>query len=105
MMRVTKILLLTVLGFVQSVQSQTNYAQYVNPFIGSEGPYPGQAQGGGDIFIGGVRPFGMVKVGIDTTAVNLTTAVLNGGWTPDGNITAVSMYTLPTLPNKAKEGC
>lgn len=23
--------------------SQTNYAQYVNPFIGSEGPYPGKS--------------------------------------------------------------
>lgn len=30
-----------------------NYAQYVNPFIGSEGPMPGLAFGGGDIFVGG----------------------------------------------------
>lgn len=63
----------------------------MNPFIGSEGPFPGQAYGGGDIFIGGARPFGVVKVGIDTTAANWTTATLNGGWTPDGNVTAISM--------------
>lgn len=71
--------------------AQVDYSQYVNPFIGSEGPFPGQAYGGGDIFIGGARPFGVVKVGIDTTAANWTTATLNGGWTPDGNVTAISM--------------
>jgi hypothetical protein len=29
------------------VSSQTDYSQYVNPFIGSEGPIPGLAFGGG----------------------------------------------------------
>jgi Putative alpha-1,2-mannosidase len=51
----------------------------------------GTGFGGGDIFVGGTRPFGVAKVGIDTTAANWSTAVLNGGWTPDGNVTGVSM--------------
>jgi putative alpha-1,2-mannosidase len=62
----------------------------VNPFIGSEGP-DGTGFGGGDIFVGGARPFGVAKVGIDSTAANWSTAVLNGGWTPDGNVTGFSM--------------
>lgn len=65
-------------------------SQYVNAFIGSEGP-DGSGFGGGDIFVGAARPFGVVKVGIDSTAANWSTAVLNGGWTPDGNVTGFSM--------------
>ncbi|KAJ9396215.1 CAZyme family GH92 [Paecilomyces variotii] len=68
-----------------------DYSQYVNPFIGSEGPIAGKGFGGGDIFVGGALPFGVVKVGIDTTAANWSIAVLNGGWTPDGNVTGISM--------------
>ncbi|KAL2003273.1 hypothetical protein VTN02DRAFT_4483 [Thermoascus thermophilus] len=71
--------------------AQVDYSQYVNPFIGSEGPVPGQSFGGGDIFVGGARPFGVVKVGLDTTAANWSIATLNGGWTPDGNVTGISM--------------
>ncbi|KAL1962334.1 hypothetical protein VTN77DRAFT_9825 [Rasamsonia byssochlamydoides] len=71
--------------------AQVDYSQYVNAFMGSEGPIPGQGYGGGDIFVGGARPFGVVKFGIDTTAANWSIAVLNGGWTPDGNVTAFSM--------------
>ncbi|KAI1678783.1 Alpha-mannosidase [Pyrenophora tritici-repentis] len=70
---------------------QTNYAQYVNPFIGAEGPTPGRAFGGGDIFVGGAVPYGVVKLGIDTYETNPQMAVLNGGFTPEGNVTAVSM--------------
>jgi hypothetical protein len=33
--------------FVTSAVSQTDYSQYVNPLIGSEGPIPGLAFGGG----------------------------------------------------------
>lgn len=73
--------------------AQVDYSQYVNPFIGSEGPFPGKGYGGGDIFIGGARPFGVAKVGIDSTAANWSIAVLNGGWTPDGNVTAISMFS------------
>lgn len=71
--------------------SQVDLSQYVNALMGSEGPTPGTAYGGGDIFVGGARPFGMAKVGLDTTAVNWEMATLNGGYTPDGNVTGVSM--------------
>lgn len=70
---------------------QVDLSQYVNALMGSEGPEPGTGYGGGDIFVGGARPFGVAKVGIDSTAVNWDTAVLNGGWTPDGNVTGISM--------------
>ncbi|KAL4796892.1 glycosyl hydrolase family 92-domain-containing protein [Aspergillus venezuelensis] len=79
------------LGLTTAVSAQVDYSQYVNPFIGSEGPFPGQGYGGGDIFVGGARPFGVVKLGIDSTAANWSMAVLNGGWTPDGNVTAITM--------------
>ena len=81
-------------AFVFHVQGQSgsdaDYSQYVNAFMGSEGPTPGEGFGGGDIFVGGARPFGVVKFGLDSTAVNWSTAVLNGGWTPKGNVTAFS---------------
>jgi hypothetical protein len=81
-------------ALVSHVQGQSgsdaDYSQYVNAFMGSEGPTPGEGFGGGDIFVGGARPFGVVKFGLDSTAVNWSTAVLNGGWTPKGNVTAFS---------------
>lgn len=84
------------LGLISHLASTTTAAeaglsQYVNPLMGSEGPQPGSAYGGGDIFVGGARPFGVAKVGLDTTAVNWNTATLNGGWTPGGNVTGISM--------------
>ena len=74
-----------------SIATQVDLSQYVNSFIGSEGPEAGTAFGGGDIFVGGALPFGVAKVGLDTTAANWSTATLNGGWTPDGNVTGISM--------------
>jgi hypothetical protein len=44
-----------------------------------------------DIFVGGALPFGVVKVGIDTYEDNVTYSTLNGGYTPNGRVTAVSM--------------
>ncbi|KAF2754356.1 glycosyl hydrolase [Pseudovirgaria hyperparasitica] len=58
--------------------AQVDYSQFVNPLIGSEGPYPGEAFGGGDILVGGAVPFG-------------DRATLNGGFTPNGKVTAISM--------------
>jgi hypothetical protein len=75
----------------QLVEGQIDYSQYVNPFIGGEGPIPGQASGGGDISVGGAVPFGVAKVGIDTYETNLTLSTINGGWTPQGLVTGVSM--------------
>ncbi|GIJ87566.1 hypothetical protein Asppvi_006476 [Aspergillus pseudoviridinutans] len=82
---------LLALAATASASSSIDYTQYVNALMGSEGPFPGKGYGGGDIFVGGARPFGMVKMGIDTTAANWSIAVLNGGWTPDGNVTAITM--------------
>ncbi|KAL5359780.1 glycosyl hydrolase family 92-domain-containing protein [Aspergillus floccosus] len=84
-------LFLLALGTLGAVAHEPDYSQYVNVFIGSEGPFEGKGFGGGDIFIGGARPFGVAKVGVDTTAANWSMAVLNGGWTPDGNVTAITM--------------
>lgn len=47
--------------------------------------------GGGDIFVGGAIPFGSVKVGIDTFEKNISYAQINGGWTPEGLVTGISM--------------
>ncbi|KAK5698969.1 hypothetical protein LTR97_006618 [Elasticomyces elasticus] len=71
--------------------AQVDYSQYVNPLIGSEGPFPGLAFGGGDIFVGAALPFGVAKVGIDTYEDNVTFSTLNGGFTPLGRVTAISM--------------
>ena len=68
-----------------------NPLQFVNPFIGSEGAIAGYAYGGGDIFVGGAVPFGMVKLGIDTFELPVNQSALNGGWTPKGKVTGISL--------------
>lgn len=87
----TALLLTLTTAQVTTDSSSVDYSQYVNPFIGSEGPMPDQAFGGGDIFVGGAVPFGVVKVGIDTYETNLSLATINGGYTPQGLVTGVSM--------------
>ncbi|GAP87830.1 putative glycoside hydrolase family 92 protein [Rosellinia necatrix] len=82
---------LGLLAFAGAASAQVDYSQYVNPFIGGLGPFDGLAYGGGDIFVGGAVPFGVVKMGIDTYEENVTWATLNGGWTPKGLVTGVSM--------------
>ncbi|EME46957.1 glycoside hydrolase family 92 protein [Dothistroma septosporum NZE10] len=77
--------------FASLATAQHDWSQYVNPFIGGEGPNPGEAFGGGDIFVGGAVPFGVAKVGIDTYETNLSIAAINGGWTPQGLVTGVSI--------------
>ncbi|KAK7967860.1 uncharacterized protein PG986_002137 [Apiospora aurea] len=74
-----------------SLAEVVDYAQYVNPLIGGSGPFEGLAFGGGDIFVGGALPFGVAKVGIDTYEPNVSFAVINGGWTPKGLVTGLSM--------------
>ncbi|KAK1037022.1 hypothetical protein LTR74_018832, partial [Friedmanniomyces endolithicus] len=84
--------------------AQVDYSQYVKPFIGSEGPFPGLAFGGGDIFVGGALPFGVAKVGIDTYEDNVTFSTLNGGYTPLGRVTAISMMHESGTGGPAKYG-
>lgn len=69
--------------------AETEYTQYVDPFIGTQGSVPGTSYNGGNVFPGAALPFGVVKVGIDTTEFNSSIDV-NAGYTPDGNVTAIS---------------
>ncbi|KAF2851113.1 glycoside hydrolase family 92 protein [Plenodomus tracheiphilus IPT5] len=67
---------------------------FVDPLIGTVGPRPGSAIAGGNSFPGASLPWGMAKPGIDTSYLGLAngTAVdANAGYTPLGNVTAVSM--------------
>ncbi|KAI1400032.1 glycoside hydrolase family 92 protein [Hypoxylon fuscum] len=67
-----------------------DFTQYVNLFIGTEGPVPGTAFRAGNVFPGATLPFGAAKVGIDTTRWNVSFSA-NAGYTPDGNVTAITM--------------
>ncbi|KAI0204399.1 glycoside hydrolase family 92 protein [Astrocystis sublimbata] len=78
-------------ALAHTTMAQVDYSQYVNPFIGGLGPFEGLAYGGGNIFVGAAMPFGVVKMGIDTLEQNISFATPNGGWTPEGLVTAVSM--------------
>lgn len=89
--RIAGIAALFLVAVAQNNSANVNYAQYVNPLIGAEGPIPGQAFGGGDIFVGGAVPFGVVKFGIDTYETNLSLSTINGGYTPQGLVTGVSL--------------
>ena len=86
-----RLVALLVFLFVYSAFAQVNYSQYVNPLIGSQGPFEGLAFGGGDIFVGGAVPFGVAKVGLDTYEKNVSFSTINGGYSPEGLVTAVSM--------------
>jgi len=79
-------------GFATPVTAQeVDYAHFVNPFIGSAGAIPGYAYGGGDVFVGGAVPFGMVKLGLDTYEEPVNQSALNGGYTPKGHVTGISL--------------
>jgi putative alpha-1,2-mannosidase len=41
--------------------------------------------------VGGAVPFGMVKLGIDTFELPVNQSALNGGWTPKGKVTGISL--------------
>ena len=62
----------------------------VDLFIGTQGTVPGTSYNGGNVFPGAAMPFGAVKVGIDTTEFNASTDA-TAGYTPDGNVTAITM--------------
>ncbi|PPJ60957.1 hypothetical protein CBER1_08592 [Cercospora berteroae] len=95
---------LTLLTQFTVCQQQHNWAQYVNPFIGGEGVIPGFAYGGGDIFVGASRPFSLAKVGIDTYEPNISFASINGGWTPQGIVTGISMMHVSGTGGAPKYG-
>ncbi|KAH4854233.1 hypothetical protein HBI25_215970 [Parastagonospora nodorum] len=67
---------------------------FVDPLIGTAGPRPGSAIAGGNAFPGASLPWAMAKPGIDTSFIGLpenTATDANAGYTPLGNVTAVSM--------------
>lgn len=62
----------------------TDWTQYVDPFIGTEGQgFLGTAINAGNVFPGAALPFGVVKFGVDTTEFN-TNVDADAGYTPDG---------------------
>ncbi|EKG18302.1 Glycosyl hydrolase 92 [Macrophomina phaseolina MS6] len=81
-------LLLVLLAKIANTQD--DLAAYVDPMIGTSGTVPGTAYNAGNVFPGAAVPFGAVKCGIDTTVFN-NSFNANGGYTPDGNVTAISL--------------
>jgi putative alpha-1,2-mannosidase len=66
----------------------------VDPLIGTVGSRPGSAIAGGNSFPGASLPWAMAKPGIDTSYIGLpngSAVDANAGYTPLGNVTAVSM--------------
>lgn len=67
---------------------------YVDPLIGTAGPNLLSNIASGNVFPGPCLPNGMAKPGIDTSYLGLadgTQTDHNGGYSPIGNFTAVSM--------------
>jgi putative alpha-1,2-mannosidase len=102
--------------FTATTLALLNNSQHVNLFIGTEGPAPGNAWNGGNVFPGATFPFGAVKVGIDTTEYVLTfrdmayvhrfnaSTDANAGYTPDGNVTAITMMHVSGTGGAPKYG-
>ena len=63
-----------------------------------------RTDGGGDVFVGGAVPFGMVKLGLDTYEEPINQSALNGGWTPQGYVTGVSLMHESGTGGGAKYG-
>lgn len=72
-----------ILCVVASPTQPEDLSVYVNPFIGTAGP-DGTGANSGDTFPGVSVPFGVVKLGPDTTEMNPSTNAF-AGYTPDGN--------------------
>lgn len=76
------------------VEAKDRLADYVDLLIGTQGATPGSAIAGGNAFPGAALPWGMAKVGIDTSYLGLPDGLAvdcNAGYSPLGNVTAVSM--------------
>ncbi|KAI6879283.1 hypothetical protein KC363_g8778 [Hortaea werneckii] len=86
---ISSLLLLSAGGLAQG-----RLSEYVDPLIGTEGSTPGSAIAGGNSFPGASLPNAMAKVGIDTSYLgvpNGTAVDCNAGYSPLGNVTAISM--------------
>ncbi|EFR04110.1 glycosyl hydrolase [Nannizzia gypsea CBS 118893] len=86
------------LQFVLSLTSNAegdniDLTRYVDLFIGTEGSVAGTSYNGGSVFPGAALPFGVVKVGIDTIVHDVDEkrkVDVNAGYSPDGNVSAIS---------------
>ncbi|KAI7360046.1 hypothetical protein KC354_g8980 [Hortaea werneckii] len=86
---ISSLLLLSACGLAQG-----RLSEYVDPLIGTEGSTPGSAIAGGNSFPGASLPNALAKVGIDTSYLgvpNGTAVDCNAGYSPLGNVTAISM--------------
>ncbi|KAJ6546989.1 glycosyl hydrolase family 92-domain-containing protein [Mycena capillaripes] len=89
------------------VCASEDYTQHVRPFVGTEGAIPGSSLGGGNMFPGVALPFGQVKIGIDTSVVNLDQGGIssaNSGYTPRGNSTGFSLLHISGTGGQPKYG-
>ncbi|KAM5439353.1 hypothetical protein MferCBS31731_004775 [Microsporum ferrugineum] len=79
---------------VPSIKCDTSdLTRYVDLFIGTEGSVAGTSYNGGNVFPGAALPFGVVKVGIDTIVHDVDEkrkVDVNAGYSPDGNVSAIS---------------
>lgn len=76
------------------VEGSSRLADYVDLLIGTQGAIPGSAIAGGNAFPGAALPWGMAKVGIDTSYLGLDEGLAvdcNAGYSPLGNVTGISM--------------
>ncbi|KAI5359545.1 putative alpha-1,2-mannosidase, six-hairpin glycosidase superfamily [Septoria linicola] len=90
--------LVALIPWLASAQDQdrtfTRLTDYVDPLIGTVGSIPGSAIAGGNSFPGASWPWGLAKVGIDTSYLgvpNGTAVDCNAGYSPLGNVTGISM--------------
>ncbi|KAB5595628.1 Alpha-1,2-mannosidase family protein [Ceratobasidium theobromae] len=84
-----------------------DYTKYVDPLVGTEGAIPGSSLGGGNMFPGVALPFGQVKLGIDTSVLNLDQGGIssaNSGYTPRGNATGFSLLHTSGTGGQPKYG-
>ncbi|KAJ7168271.1 glycosyl hydrolase family 92-domain-containing protein [Mycena crocata] len=93
--------------WASSAHPSDDLTQYVHPFVGTEGAIPGSSLGGGNMFPGVALPFGQVKIGIDTSVVNLPQGGIssaNSGYTPRGNSTGFSLLHVSGTGGQPKYG-
>ncbi|KAJ7491252.1 glycosyl hydrolase family 92-domain-containing protein [Mycena latifolia] len=96
-----------ILGWSSRAHASDDYTQHVHPFVGTEGAIPGSSLGGGNMFPGVALPFGAVKIGIDTSVVDLPQGGIssaNSGYTPRGNSTGFSLLHISGTGGQPKYG-
>lgn len=87
----------------QLPNADSDLTHYINFFIGTQGTVPNTSYNGGNVFPGPTLPFGAAKPGIDTTEFNQSSDA-NAGYTPDGNVTAISMLHVSGTGGAPKYG-